>query len=111
MCFEGEELGDSKDLARLAASESLSHIFVLSIVVIVCLFAGWRVVEMFIPWDLLWTWLVGICLSSAAKAIEHDDGSASRLTNEELPSAVRDIWVTPLSTEDSRDPFGLVDLV
>lgn len=28
LCFEGEELGDSKDLARLAASESLSHIYV-----------------------------------------------------------------------------------
>jgi hypothetical protein len=27
LCFEGEALGSSKDLARLASSESLSHIY------------------------------------------------------------------------------------
>jgi osomolarity two-component system sensor histidine kinase CHK1 len=28
LCFEGAELGDSKDLARLASSENLSHIYI-----------------------------------------------------------------------------------
>ncbi|KAA8904409.1 hypothetical protein FN846DRAFT_779701 [Sphaerosporella brunnea] len=44
LCFEGEALGNSKDLARLAASESLSHIYMYHMyrLIIAAMYGYWE---------------------------------------------------------------------